>query len=66
MAAMNVYLRKWNITFAWTKVSQFYLSIPSDQYILWLYIPMKNTFLMQEGSRLENIMTNRSYLFQIK
>jgi hypothetical protein len=66
MAVMSGYLHEVRVTFAGAEISQFYLSITSDQYVLWLYISMKDTLLVQEGSSFEDIMTNCSDLLQIK
>ena len=66
MAARNEYLGGRGVTFARAEVGQFYLPVSSDQDVLWLYVSMENAFLVQEGSRLEDVVADSPDLLQIE
>jgi hypothetical protein len=64
--AMNVCLPERFFTLARTEISQFDFSISWNQYVLRLYITMKNAFFMNIDSGFKYIMTDWSYFIQIK
>jgi len=64
MAVESEYLLSKYITFAWSKICKFNLSISRNQYILRLNISMKNSSFMYEGGSFKYVMGNSSNLIQ--